>query len=241
MNKTSLSLAALIVANLVPLVGVLFFGWDHILVIALFWIENLIIGGFNLVRMLGAIAVNKSERKKGFSNLFHPAFFVVHYGLFCAVHGSILWEMLDLGELPKTELANSTWNEGFASIFIDGASVFQGFVALYSPIIWLGIVSLFLSRLVSFIENFILKGEVFEATVNKLMGRPYGQIVIMHAGIILGALAIDKWGNSLWLLLVIVGFKIVVDVATHKRQHKKADKNIESRNEKSGEVEKTQP
>ena len=54
---------------------------------------------------------------------------------------------------------------------------------------------------------------------DRLMGKPYGKIAIMHIGIILGAFAIEKFGSSVWLLLIIIGFKILVDVMTHIKDH----------------------
>ena len=68
------SLLALLVANLVPLIGVLFFAWDLVLVLALFWIENIIIGVFNLLKML-LVAVRNNVLK----SLFLSAFFILHY------------------------------------------------------------------------------------------------------------------------------------------------------------------
>ena len=59
------SLLALLVANLVPLIGVLFFAWDLVLVLALFWIENIIIGVFNLLKML-LVAVRNNVLKSLF-------------------------------------------------------------------------------------------------------------------------------------------------------------------------------
>ncbi len=214
MGKLNLSVVALILANLVPLFGVLFFSWDHTLVIALFWIENLIIGGFNLLRMFTAIVVNKNGIK-----IFHPLFFLFHYGMFCSAHGLILWDILKLGDQPQAISLFGYSADGILQVFGEGIAVLQSFVALHSPIIWLGIVSLLLSRSVSFIENFVLKGEVFTATPRDLMVRPYSQIVVMHAGIIFGGLAIDKFGSSVWLLFIIVAFKIAVDIRMHLRQH----------------------
>jgi len=44
----------LIAANLVPLAGVLFFGWSVFATLLLFWVENVIVGVFNILRMLTA-------------------------------------------------------------------------------------------------------------------------------------------------------------------------------------------
>jgi hypothetical protein len=43
---------ALLLANAIPLVGVLFFGWSLITILVLFWIENGIVGFWNVPRIL---------------------------------------------------------------------------------------------------------------------------------------------------------------------------------------------
>lgn len=45
------SVYALIFANTVPLIGVLFFEWSLFAIIFLYWMENIVIGFFNLLRM----------------------------------------------------------------------------------------------------------------------------------------------------------------------------------------------
>ena len=46
------SLALLVVANLLPLVGVLFWDWDVFFLLLLFWCENVIIGLFGIARIM---------------------------------------------------------------------------------------------------------------------------------------------------------------------------------------------
>jgi hypothetical protein len=48
------SSAALIAANLLPLGGVLFRGWDVFLVMALFWLENVAIGLFAIAKIVAS-------------------------------------------------------------------------------------------------------------------------------------------------------------------------------------------
>ena len=50
--------------------------------------------------------------------------------------------------------------------------------------------ALFLSHLVSFIFNYIGKGEYKQSKVNDLMGQPYGRVVVLHVTIILGGFLI---------------------------------------------------
>ena len=45
------ALIALIVANLIPLVGVLFLGWSVWQILIIYWLENGIVGLFNILKM----------------------------------------------------------------------------------------------------------------------------------------------------------------------------------------------
>ncbi len=210
----SFSLLALIVANLVPLAGVLFYGWNASLVLALFWVENLIIGAFNLVKMLILAA-----RAMRLNELFLCFFFALHYGLFCAAHGLLLWDLLDLGKIDSSVYFGDV-GFGLLELFAEGATVLIGFINLHGSLIMIGILALSLSHLVSFIEHFILRGEIFSLTNRDMMARPYGQVLAMHAGLILGAVAIDKFGSTAALLAVIVGLKLLIDFMQHARRHK---------------------
>ncbi len=218
--RHSLSIFALVAANLIPLFGVLFFDWNTSLVLALFWIENLIIGAFNLIKM-----VTVSVHGKRVNDLALCAFFVLHFGIFCAAHGVFLWDLLGFDDIDAGHFfANPEF--GLFSLLFDGAAVFLSFIEMHGQLILIGISALVLSHLVSFIENFLLRGEIFELKAGTLMGQPYAQIVVMHAGLMLGALAIDKFGSTVWLLLVMVLFKLAVDVKLHLKRRKKYNENL---------------
>ncbi len=65
--------------------GVLVLGWSPFVVMLLFWFENVVIGGFNVAKMLA------TGLRLGAAGLLGgvalSAFFTVHYGIFTAVHG----------------------------------------------------------------------------------------------------------------------------------------------------------
>ena len=65
--------------------GVLLLGWPVFVVMALFWFENVVIGGLNVLRML--VSGVRMGAAGVVGALFIGAFFTVHYGLFTAVHG----------------------------------------------------------------------------------------------------------------------------------------------------------
>lgn len=219
--KANFSIAVLVLANLVPIIGVLFYQWDAVLILALFWIENLIIGAFNVLKMWSLIVF-----KKQIGGLFISLFFIFHYGAFCAVHGTLLWDILGLGDLPLQShfLSNA---QGFGALFGEGVTVLMSFIDRFNTSIYLALSALVLSHLVSFIEYFILQSNIHTLKVNDLMGKPYGQIVVMHVGLLLGAFAVQQFGSPIWLLLVIVTFKLLIDIRQHRRRHTVAETAIE--------------
>src|SRR6267142_42179 len=46
------SLLVLLVANALPIVGVLVLGWTVFPLVLLYWLENVIVGGFNVAKLL---------------------------------------------------------------------------------------------------------------------------------------------------------------------------------------------
>ena len=217
-DLTHVSPLVLLVANLVPLGGVVFFEWNAVLVLALFWIENLIIGIFNLIKILLVSVVNKDK-----SGVFLSAFFIFHYGAFCSAHGALLSDLLDYPVMSPAQLFGIDPG-GIADLFLSAASVFASFVNGFSPMILLGIAALLMSHLVSFIENFLVRGEVFSLSGRELMTKPYKQILVMHIGLIAGAILLAKLGSPVWLLSVIVMAKIVVDLSQFRKRHMRDEK-----------------
>ena len=53
-GSTTLSALLLVAVNLVPLIGVAFWGWSLMLILVLYWIESGIVGAFNVLKMAAA-------------------------------------------------------------------------------------------------------------------------------------------------------------------------------------------
>ncbi|MEO8208348.1 MAG: DUF6498-containing protein, partial [Chloroflexota bacterium] len=79
---------SLLVANLIPLVGVVAWGWDLWTLLALYWAENGVIGAYNVLKILLARGQSSGPMAAaGVSRVATAAFFSVHYGIFWFVHG----------------------------------------------------------------------------------------------------------------------------------------------------------
>ncbi len=208
--RRQVSLALLVIVNLLPILCVLFLQWDVAALMVLYWSENLVLGFFTLVKMLS----------KSFTRgLGMGAFFLIHYGGFCAGHGVfILSLLLKQGNFDPTP--EDTWP--FFLVFPQMLWEVIKAVLDYAPQAWIyAFIGLFISHGASFLSNFLFGRERDQTTVGDLMTAPYGRIVILHIAIILGGIAVMAMGQPLFMLLVLVLAKLALDVKLHLREHEK--------------------
>jgi hypothetical protein len=216
--KPSLSIVALTVANLVPLVGVFFLGWDAAAIVLLYWIENLIVGFYNILRML---LLKVESRSKQFQKLFMIPFFCVHFGGFCAVHGFFLLAFFKIGS-PDDAVANpAAWMGPFVFLQLLYSVLMQLWHNRPPGLEWPA-VGLFVSHGISFIRNFINGQQYLSQKLGDIMIRPYKRIVLMHVAIIIGGLLVMKLGSPVALLCVLILLKIGIDIRLHAKSYRSA-------------------
>jgi len=194
------SVVMLVIANLVPLVGVIFLGWEVFPLMLLFWLENVMVGALNAVKMLLAGGPAPIQIAK----VFMVPFFCVHYGMFTMVHGVFVFALfgkrqhMSSGLFPSFDLVWGT---------------------LEQQHLLLGVVVLVASHVFSFCWNYLYKGEFRNANMQRLMMQPYGRIVVLHIAIIGGGFLILALGSPTAALALLVLLKIFLDVAAHAREH----------------------
>jgi hypothetical protein len=206
----SASLWFLIAVNLLPIVGVLKFGWDVGDIVFLYWFENLIIGALNVIRILlaqpatpfGVSLPAGTQLPPGFGaamgaiKYFMAPFFAVHYGFFCYGHGMFLASMFHKGR-DTIEMTRSM---------------------LHEPAMLIAVAALAASHLFSLIRNYIGRGEYRRVDLSKLMFRPYGRIVVVHIYILAAGFALQFYKSPAIAIVAFVLVKIVVDAAMHRRE-----------------------
>lgn len=198
------SAVVLVLANMVPLYGVLMLDWPVYPLIVLFWVENLVIGVVNVLKML---TVDPADPALWLAKLMLVPFFCVHYGAFAAGHGLFVFTLFggsdDLsaagGMFPVGE-----WIERVAAL------------GLLLPAAVLAA-----SHLFSFAWNHLLRGEFRIASVPELMTQPYRRVVVLHVVIIAGGMAVMLFGSPLWALLLLIGLKVNLDLRAHLREHRR--------------------
>ena len=196
------SVIALIAANLVPVAGVLFFGWEVFPLMFLFWSENVIVGGFNVLKMLCAGGGGAAGQA---SKTFLIPFFCVHYGMFTLVHGIFIMAMFGGGRGPGA---------GFP-----GPATFWR-VMQENHLGW-AVLGLTISRGISFATNYIGNGEYKNVVAPVLMMQPYGRIVVLHITIIFGGFLVMALHSPVLGLLLLVVLKTLMDLGGHLRERRK--------------------
>ena len=206
----------LVAANAIPLYGVAFAGWDAFSIVLLYWAENLIIGFYNVLKM----AIFRTETPAGhLQKLFMIPFFILHYGGFCAGHGFFVLMLFG----KKAEISSPGGSHlPFVFVFLELLfNVVRQMFAIVPTAFLFAFASLFISHGISFVHNFIIKGEYLHINSSQLMGSPYGRIVVMHIAILGGAFLSKAVGSPVAILIVLVILKTIIDLKLHFREHKK--------------------
>ena len=214
-EKDYLSLLALIGANLIPLGGVFFFGWDVTFIVLLYWIENLIAAFYNILKM---VLLKVDHTVENASKLFIIPFFCLHYGGFCAGHGFFLIHFFKIGTGSSPFDNGSTWWGPFIFIQLLFSVIAKIWASKPPEMIW-AVIGLTISHGISFWENYILGQEYKTSSLKKLMHQPYQRIFVMHIAIIASGIFIMKLNSPLPLLIILILLKILFDLHLHKKSH----------------------
>jgi hypothetical protein len=231
------SALVLIAANVLPLFGVLFLGWDTFSIVALYWTENVVIGAINVLKMIACnpdpAAIDWSQFGKADQKelnelkskltgstatvqlanhgmkLFLIPFFIVHYGLFCVVHGVFVFVLFG--------------HESFSGFGPFGplSNIFEIFS---EERMWWCVIALAASHLCSFFVNFLGRGEYRRTAVPLLMAQPYARIVVLHIAILFGGFVSMAFGSNAGMLMILIVGKTVLDLSLHLRERMKNER-----------------
>ena len=193
LSLTSTSTLILIFANLIPVAGSAFWGWNLADVMVLYWAESAVIGFFNICKM---IVIGR------WLALLTSTFFVAHFGGFMAVHFLFVYTIFV--EPTQNEIASGG----------DLANVTRLFITL-----WPALAVLFISHAFSFYSNFLGREEYRGRSLNDQMSEPYSRIIFMHMVLIFGGGLTMILGGPVLILIIVIALKIYFDVKAHLKQH----------------------
>jgi hypothetical protein len=223
---TTLSAIVLVVVNAIPLIGVAFWGWSLMLILVLYWLESGVVGVINVFKIARAeggaaglpvtaegnrVTIRLSGIGGQMGRGLLIGFFVMHYGMFWAVHGVFVFLMPLFAGMSSGIADPSAPGLGFGPMDF-GPLPLDGLL--------IGFALLTASHVVSFFTNYIGRGEYLRVTPQAQMMSVYGRVFVLHVTIIAGAFVIALFGTPFAALVLLVGLKTAIDLFLHLREHR---------------------
>jgi hypothetical protein len=195
-----LSSLGIIAANAVPIVCVILFGWPAGVLLLLYWCENVVIGGVNLLKIAGS---SLAWGPPGWvASAFIIPFFTFHYGLFCFVHGVFVLVVGAMGEgrAPTSDISPMGLYR-----------VVEGLTRTEPGFLWsLGAIAGW--QLLSFVTDWLAKGRFRQTNPLVQMFEPYGRIVVLHLALFAGTVPVALLGSPVWALVALAVMKTLFDL-----------------------------
>jgi len=192
-----------ILANLIPVYGVFYLDWEVFDIFFLYWLENGVIGFFNIIKMHYAQGQSDEDLvrpymkysmnpqvlsyKNSVKNSSSPLFFLVHYGSFFVIHGFFLMQLFKDSTLKILEDES------------EGVIIF--------------LISLFVVYTFSLIFDYFGKEQYKHANRAILMFSPYLRVILIHMIILLGYGLVGERK----LILIFIIFKIIAELFFYKK------------------------
>lgn len=219
--RSKYSAIFLVLANLYPIYGVVFLGWNAKFILYTYWCENLIIGLFTVLKMLktkiyldNTQSNNPSLNSNAISEGNNSKIF------------SFIWVYCGASFLYYIVIAILTTEAG-------GIVVFNLPHQIIVPVCFI-----FLSHAFSYVVNFIIGEEYKKLSLDEEIKMPVRRLVIVHLTVTLGSLVIKGVGVILMiimalffgltisqsatgvvLMIIMVLAKIFLDIIAHLQEH----------------------
>ncbi len=195
----------IIIANLIPVYGVWFLGWNPVEAFTVYAMETLIVGILTVLKLIIATLYkgrdtwyNQAQTSQQ-SGIVFILFFIFHFGIFAAVQTTIFSQVA--GITPRGSGPMHFFFHFWEYINQDIAWMLGGFVISY---------------LARDLIPFLYREEYKKVSMMKLMFQPYGRVIIQQFTVILGSMFLSLGLGKVFILvfaLVKIAFEVLVDFA----------------------------
>ena len=206
------AIISLLLINAIILALALILDWSLYDIIFSYWLENLVIGFYNIFKMYKVDGGNPEDHYKieNDKKVYVPPIktpfviiFICHFGILWAIYGNFIQK-----EFNMDELLYQTDN-GY------------DFVKLIDWPMRIAFIGLFISHGVDYFKNFIGKKEYVNRTFSKQMVEPYKGILIINS--VLLSVAMFSWkttGSHPFMLFFMILLKVLVELKLFEQDHK---------------------
>ncbi|MBY0531297.1 MAG: hypothetical protein K2P86_04935 [Xanthobacteraceae bacterium] len=206
-----LPIAIVLVSNLIPLIGVVYWGWSTFVLLMLYWAETVIIAFWTLMRILVGGDFAKNVFGEIFGRLFMFVFFLVHSTGFMLGHFIFLWAFYSGVPGRNTQLSDAFF-QTLPHEFWNGIVLANGLlIPLAVSFVGRGAAFVIEMAKLPLWKRLVDQDNVEGRQAGALVGGLYTRIVIMHLVILGGAALAQKYG-ALAPLILLIAAKTVVDL-----------------------------
>ena len=208
----------LVFANLLFIIGIIFFDWSGYAVIAAYFLETILLGAINIIKMfiISIAQPGPTPKKKRVFKDFKMygiagiLFFIFHFGMFVGVQLVIF--IRSGMDIDNTFPYRSP---GFIP------NIYDFFKQTLPADGGLFLAVLLGSHLFYFVSDFIIKKEFKTITFERQMMFPYVRVIIQQFVVIIGGfiLMIGRGGAAIAIFLIIL--KTMADLWAHNRHLQK--------------------
>jgi len=187
-----------LVDDIVPLVGLLFLGWNPAIVLPLYWVENLAVGYYTYRKLMlpdiqesqiSTTGVDGVKRQTGRKELAY--FFVMHYGIFTLVHGVFAFTAIPAA---VAQTGSTTVDMGPLGWAVPAA-----------------LLTAFFAERVRYVQQTATPQLRAQLTQGKIMGSAYVRIIVLHVSILVGATLITMLGLPQGAAVLLILLKMFVE------------------------------
>ncbi|MBL6962643.1 MAG: hypothetical protein ISR55_02375 [Bacteroidetes bacterium] len=190
----------ILLANSLPVFGLIFFSWNAYYIIAAYFLESIVIGFINIFKigLSSKYFTGSKENPKGY---FVIPFFIFHYGFFIFVQLTILNSVLSMSTTDFSYHSNSlipNFIEFFSACFNQKGELL--------------LVIFLVTHLFDFMFRYVRSKSFKNISTSKQMFEPYVRIFVQQFIVIFGAFMLFIVNSGTVLVVMLVLFKTCADL-----------------------------
>lgn len=217
-KKLNINIGIIVLINLIPVWGVLFQEWSAYNILFVFWLQTLVIGIVNILKII--IYYKKSSKNIFWALLFFLVpFIIIMPFLYFFVYFFLNSDIISIFVSPDKSLVVNDYK-----IFSDFISIFKNNMSVLSI--------LFVDEIYRFFMVFIGEKEYQERQdlsdsvssndrVNDPTFEPFGRVIVLGILTVIGFLPTLATDSTLPALILLVLGKIIFDIQVEKHHFEK--------------------
>lgn len=203
------SVIFLLIANVVPIIGVVYLNWDIFSIVYIYFLETLVVGIFGIFKILLARGID----------------FTIDRGLITDILLSQFFPNLNSGSSKASVLIAYFICFVLYILLLFGLCLIvltpSNFAKSWEPSYLWALLALTISHSFSFFQNYIYKKEYKFAVPYTQMTQPFDRVMVMILVFSVAAFAIYRIDLSTLTIVALIIIKVIFDIIAHYQEHQR--------------------